>query len=84
MTENWINNAMHTLLEGVVPTTMGAVIFSISQKCEKVTVDSINQQILKIFAILVVEQQTPSFVETPGTRKRNDTEARCSSAVGII
>lgn len=56
VTENWINDAMHTLLEGVVPTTMGAVIFSISQKCEKVTVDSINHQILKIFAILVVDK----------------------------
>ena len=62
VTENWINDAMHTLLEGVVPTTMGAVIFSISQKCGKVTVDSLNHQILKIFGILVVDKPNKPYL----------------------
>jgi hypothetical protein len=42
VTDNWVNDAMHTLLEGVILTTMGGLIFTMSNRCKTITFESIN------------------------------------------
>jgi len=51
--DNWINDPMHTLLEGVIPYVMGAVLYSLSDLCPKLTVESLNQQINQLFVGLI-------------------------------
>lgn len=54
--ENCTNDPMHTLLEGVIPYVMGALLHSLAQLCPEVNVSSINRRILQLFGSLVVDR----------------------------
>lgn len=51
--DNKINDPMHTLLEGVIPYVMGAVLHSLSQICPRITLETVNRRINQVFGSLI-------------------------------
>jgi hypothetical protein len=53
---NWINDCMHTCLQGIIPYVCGLVLKSlISQKI--VDLDEINDEISKIFSMIKIDKK---------------------------
>lgn len=54
--ENWINDSIHTIAEGIGPYVTGNFFYSISKLDSSVTVDAINQELNNLFSALVIDR----------------------------
>lgn len=57
ITDNWLNDAMHSVLEGVIPYVTGAILFKLSEFNPRVTIELINQRLIFLFDSLIVDKQ---------------------------
>ncbi len=72
--ENWINDCMHTCLQGIIPYVCGLVIKTlVNQKL--LTVDELNDEISKIFTRLNIDKKT-SLVQLK-TRENMEYLLKC-------
>lgn len=64
--ENWINDCMHTCLQGIIPYVCGLVIKTlVTQKL--LTVDEVNDEISKIFTRLNIDKKNkPGSIKDDG------------------
>lgn len=56
VTSNWINDGMHTALEGFVPYVMGAVLSTLAQSQPHLTYQRLNEGIASVFSVLLVQR----------------------------
>lgn len=61
ITENWINDSMHTALEGFIPYISGAVLAEIAKLCPTLTVAFFNEQLYRLCSNLIVEKANKPF-----------------------
>lgn len=57
VTENWLNDAMHSILEGVIPYVTGAILFELGELNPLLKAELINNQIVLLFDSLEVDRQ---------------------------
>ena len=66
---NWINDPMHTVAEGIIPWVLGCVLFSLSRENDW-TIEFINFRIQRFFStskVIRPHQPKPfSAIQTPG------------------
>ena len=60
--DNWVNDAMHTVIEGVDPHVTGNVLYSISKLDSNVTFDSFNREMSVVFNGLIVDRHNKPFM----------------------
>lgn len=53
--DNWINDVMHTVFEGIIPDVSDLVISSLIQQ-HFFTIDELNDSVLKIHSLLLIEK----------------------------
>jgi hypothetical protein len=59
ITQNWSQDIMHVLLEGIVPVELGCILYGLcisSDKCQNLTLERINKEMQLLWGKITVEK----------------------------